>query len=60
MPNYKVVDSDKLDADLARIADVIRKNSGTTVKLDFPEMYIRILENLWTHTPYSKGLNYTR
>ena len=38
MPNYKVVDSDKLDADLARIADVIRKNSGTTVKLEFPEM----------------------
>ena len=58
MPNYKVVDSDKLDADLARIAEVIRKKSGTTVKLDFPDMYIRILENLLTRIPYSEGLRY--
>ena len=58
MPNYKVVDSDKLDADLARIADVIRKNSGVTVKLDFPDAYINVLNGLLTRIPMSEGLEY--
>ena len=36
MPNYKIVDADKLDSDLATLADSIRAKSGTSETLDFP------------------------
>lgn len=37
MANYKVVDSQKLDADLTLVADAIRKRSGSSGKLEFPQ-----------------------
>ena len=58
MPDYVIVDSGKLDSDLARIADVIRKKSGVTVKLDFPDAYINVLNGLLTRIPMSEGLEY--
>lgn len=36
MAEYKVVDAAQLDADLASVADAIRKRAGTTGKMDFP------------------------
>lgn len=39
MPNYKVVDADKLDADLKYVADKIRAKGGTTDEMAFPLGY---------------------
>ena len=36
MPNYKIVDADKLDADLTRVADAIRETAGAAERLAFP------------------------
>lgn len=58
MPDYKIIDSGKLDYDLTRIADVIREKSGVTVKLDFPGAYINVLNGLLTRIPMSEGLEY--
>lgn len=47
MANYKIVDADQLDSDLARVGDAIREVSGTNTKLSFPlemEAAIRALE----------------
>lgn len=38
MANYKVVDTDKLDADLTAVADAIREKTGGTEKLTLDEM----------------------
>lgn len=37
MSNYKLVDADKLDADLESVADSIRSKGGTSEKLSFPD-----------------------
>lgn len=37
MANYKVVDSDALDADLTSLSDTIRAKTGGTAKLSFPD-----------------------
>lgn len=39
MPNYKVVDADKLDAGLKYVADKIRAKGDTTEEMDFPLGY---------------------
>lgn len=36
MPNYKAVDADRLDADLAAVAETIRAKSNTSEPLEFP------------------------
>lgn len=36
MPNYKVVNADRLDADLTTVADAIRAKAGVSGKLEFP------------------------
>ena len=37
MANYKVVDTEQLDADLRRIGDAIREKTGGTEQLNFPD-----------------------
>lgn len=37
MADYKVIDAEKLDADLTTVADAIRSKGGTTEKLSFPQ-----------------------
>ena len=41
MANYKVVDADKLDADLAQVADAVRSKSGKAESLTFPSGFIQ-------------------
>ena len=36
MANYKVVDADRLDTDLASVADSIRTKTGVSGELEFP------------------------
>ena len=36
MAIYKVVDAEKLDADLKSVADKLREKSGTTEEIEFP------------------------
>lgn len=36
MADYKVIDAEKLDADLTTVADAIREKGGTTEPLEFP------------------------
>ena len=40
MAEYKVVDAEKLDADLASVADAIRTKGGTTEELTFPQGFV--------------------
>ena len=40
MADYKVVDADKLDADLSSVADAIRTKGGTTEELQFPQGFV--------------------
>ena len=40
MANYKVVDADQLDADLAQVANAVRGKSGKAEALTFPEGFI--------------------
>lgn len=40
MANYKVVDADQLDADLAQVANAVRGKSGTAEALTFPEGFV--------------------
>ena len=46
MPNYKVVDADRLDSDLEMVADAIRAKGGTSEKLAFPEGYKAAVESM--------------
>lgn len=41
MPIYNVVDTQQLDADLARVADAIRTTGGSTALLGFPNGFIQ-------------------
>lgn len=40
MAEYKVVDAEKLDADLASVADAIRTKGGTSESLTFPQGFV--------------------
>lgn len=40
MPNYKVIDADKLDTDLSTIANAIRTNNSSTEALEFPQGFV--------------------
>lgn len=40
MAEYKVVDAEKLDADLSSVADAIRTKGGTTESLPFPQGFV--------------------
>ena len=46
MADYKVVDAEKLDADLASVADAIRKKAGTTEKMEFPSGFESAVESI--------------
>lgn len=41
MANYKMVDADKLDADLKRVADAIRAKGGYADPMVFPEEFVQ-------------------
>lgn len=63
MPNYKVVDADKLDADLGSVADAIRKKGGTEDELAFPAGFKSAVEGIKGSLPdgetESFGMVYT-
>lgn len=40
MSDYKIVDAEKLDADLATVADAIRTKGGTDASLTFPQGFV--------------------
>lgn len=46
MPNYKLVDSEKLDSDLTVVADAIRAKGGTAEALAFPDGMKTAIENI--------------
>lgn len=48
MANYKVVDADQLDADLASVADAIRAKAGTAGKMAFPAGFKGAVEGIRT------------
>lgn len=48
MPNYKVVDAEQLDSDLASVADSIRTKGGTSGKLAFPSGFKSAVEAIST------------
>lgn len=48
MANYKVVDADKLDADLAQVADAVRSKSGKAEALTFPSGFISSVQAIST------------
>ena len=48
MPNYKVINTDQLDADLAAIADAIRAKGGTSDALAFPNGFKSAVEAIET------------
>ena len=48
MANYKVVDADRLDADLASVADSIRAKAGTTDQMAFPDGFKSAVEGIQT------------
>ena len=45
MPNYKVIDADKFDADLKTLADGIRAKLGTSAPLSFPDEMSEAIRN---------------
>jgi hypothetical protein len=48
MANYKVVDADQLDADLASVAASIRAKAGTTGEMAFPAGFKSVVEGIQT------------
>ena len=46
MPDYKIVDAEKLNADLKYVADKIRAKSGTTEEMDFPLGYGDVVDSI--------------
>lgn len=48
MATYKVVDADRLDADLKAVADSIRAKGGTAENLSFPADFISAVGNIET------------
>lgn len=52
MAEYKVVNSEQLDADLKIVADAIRAKGGTTASLEFPNGMKSAVEAIETSSPY--------
>ena len=50
MANYKLCNTDKLDADLTIVADAIRAKGKTEDKLDFPADFKTAIEKIETET----------
>ena len=48
MATYKVVDAEKLDADMTSVADTIRTKGGTTEQLAWPDGYNAAIEAIQT------------
>lgn len=48
MANYKVVDAERLDADLASVADSIRAKAGTADQMAFPDGFKSAVEGIQT------------
>lgn len=48
MENYKIVNADQLDSDLALVADSIRTKAGKTEKLAFPDGFKSIVDGIST------------
>ena len=48
MATYKVVDAEKLDADMTSVADTIRTKGGTTEQLAWPDGYKAAIEAIQT------------
>lgn len=48
MANYKLCNSDKLDADIKSVADTIRAKSGTTAELEWPAGFKTAVEGIST------------
>lgn len=48
MANYKIVNADQLDSDLALVADSIRTKAGKTEKLAFPDGFKSIVDGIST------------
>lgn len=48
MANYKVVDADKLDADLQTVADAIKAKAGTEEAMEFPSGFASAVESIET------------
>lgn len=46
MADYKLVDSNKLDTDLASVANAIRKRAGTSAKMEFPSGFENTVKNI--------------
>jgi hypothetical protein len=46
MAGYKIVDAEKLDADLASVANAIRKKAGTNAKMEFPAGFESAVKNI--------------
>lgn len=46
MANYKVVDANRLDADMATVADAIRSKAGTEDALSFPDGFVSAVEGI--------------
>lgn len=54
MANYKVVDADKLDADLTSVADKIRNSCGSVGKMVFPDGYKKGIDDVYSFA-YESG-----
>lgn len=48
MAEYKVIDAEKLEADLTSVADTIRAKGGTTDQLEWPEGYKAAVNDIET------------
>lgn len=48
MPNYKIVNTDQLDADLKAVADSIREKSGKSGSLAFPGGFVSAVNGIET------------
>ena len=48
MPNYKIVNTDQLDADLKAVADSIREKSGKSGSLAFPSGFVSAVDGIET------------
>ena len=55
MANYKLCNTDQLDADLTTVADAIRSKGGTTGKLKFPEEYKAAIDAITSKSEAKKA-----
>ena len=60
MAEYKLVDAEKLDADLTAVADAIREKTGSTQQLAFPEGFASAVAGITTQpesNPFDLRIN---